>query len=171
MRIQTSCVHCSGRGSVSQQGCKSCGGRGQVVKSEKEVEVRIPPGVEDGTQVRLSGDGPNGGDLFVVVSVDKHPSIERHQRNLLSSVEIPYTTLVFGGETSFVLFGTNITVRIPPRTRAGSRLRIKGQGMPAMQNPALRGDLFLEMSLKIPLDLDSEYESALKELAKLETRD
>jgi molecular chaperone DnaJ len=171
MRIQTSCVHCSGRGSVSKQSCRSCNGRGQVVKSERQVEVAIPPGAEDGMQIRLAGEGPNGGDLFAAVVVDKHPAIERHQRNLVSAVEVPYSTLVLGGDTSFRLFDSEISVKIPPRTKAGSRLRIRGQGMPALQNPKLRGDLFLEISLKIPGEIGAEHEKLLKKLEKLDSSD
>jgi molecular chaperone DnaJ len=171
MRIQTSCVHCSGRGSVSKQSCKSCNGRGHVINSEREVEVAIPPGAEDGMQIRLAGEGPNGGDLFVAVVVDKNPSIERHQRNLVSSVEVSYSTLVLGGEVAFRLFESEMSVKIPPRSRAGSRLRIRGQGMPALQNPKLRGDLFLDINLKIPKEIGAEHEKLLKKLEKLDGGD
>lgn len=169
MRIQTACTQCSGKGSVPRQSCRSCNGRGQVVKSEKEVEVRIPPGVEDGMQIRLSGEGANGGDLFVVVGVEKHPSIERHQRNLLGSMEVPYHTLVLGGEATFGLFGSDILIKVPPRTRSGSRLRIRGQGMPHLQNPEARGDLFVELNLKMPASLTADQERAIAALAKLDT--
>lgn len=169
MRIQTSCVHCSGRGSVSKQSCKSCNGRGHMIKSAKDVEVKIPPGVEDGTQIRLSGEGPDGSDLFVVVGVDKHSSIERQQRNLISSVDVPYSTLVLGGAVSFALFDSSISVKVAPGTRAGSRLRIKGQGMPAIQNPQTRGDLFLDLNLKMPVSLDGEYGRLVRKLAKLDS--
>jgi molecular chaperone DnaJ len=171
MRIQTSCVHCSGRGSVSKSSCRSCNGRGHSVRSERGVEVSIPPGAEDGMQIRLAGEGPNGIDLFVAVVVDKHPSIERQQRNLIASVEVSYSTLVLGGDAAFSLFGSEMSVKIPPRSKAGSRLRIKGQGMPAVQNPKLRGDLFLEIRLRIPGDVGPEYEALLKKLEKLDSRD
>lgn len=171
MRIQTSCVHCSGRGSVSSQSCKSCNGRGHVVKSEREVEVSIPPGVEDGMQIRLAGEGPDGTDLFAVVVVDKHPSIERRQRNLVSSVEVHYSKLVLGGEVSFRLFDSDISLKIPPRTMAGSRFRMRGQGMPALQNPSIRGDLFLDVKLKIPREVGAEQESLLKKIEKLDSGD
>lgn len=168
MRIQTACVGCSARGSVPKGSCKSCNGRGQVVKSERDVEVSVPPGAEDGMQIRLSGEGPNGGDLFVAVHVEKHPSMERQQRNLIGAVEVPYSVLVLGGEVQFQLFDTGLSLKVPPRTRSGSRLRMRGQGMPSLQNPQARGDLFVDIQLKMPPPLGAEYERALRSLAKLE---
>lgn len=167
MRVQTACSHCSGRGSISKQGCRTCNGRGQVVRSEREVEIKIPAGIEDGTQIRLSGEGPDGSDLFVVVNVERHPSIERQQRNLFGSIEIPYHSLILGGEFSFGLFGSDITVKVPPLTRPGSRLRVRGQGMPHLQNPELRGDLFIEVGLKMPSVVTPDYEKAMSDMAKL----
>lgn len=167
MRIQTACTQCSGKGSVSKQSCRSCNGRGHVVKLEKEVEVRIPAGVEDGMQIRLSGEAANGGDLFVVVNVEKHQAIERHQRNLVGSMEVPYHTLVLGGDASFRLFDRDITIKVPPRTKSGSRVRIKGQGMPAVQNPEVRGDLFVDLNLSMPSSLSEVHERAIRNLEKL----
>lgn len=169
MRIQTSCVHCSGRGSVSKQSCRSCNGRGSVVNSERDVELTIPRGVEDGMQIRIAGEGSSGSDLFVVIGVDKNPSIERQQRNLMTSVDVPYSTLVLGGTVSFSLFDSSIEVKIPQRTRSGSRMRIKGQGMPAIQNPEMRGDLFLDLNLAMPPSLDGEYGRLMRKLSKLES--
>lgn len=171
MRIQTACVQCSGRGAVSKQTCRSCNGRGQIVGSEKEVEVAIPPGAEDGMQIRMSGEGANGGDLFVVVHVEKHGSIERQQRNLIGSLSVPYHTLVLGGEASFRLFDSEISVKVPPKTQAGSRLRIRGQGMPALQNPQVRGDLFLELNLRMPSKISEEHEKVIRKLSKLDVGD
>jgi molecular chaperone DnaJ len=169
MKIQTACMQCSGRGSISKQSCRSCNGRGRIVKSERDVEVRIPPGVEDGMHIRMSGEGADGGDLFVVVGVDKHPSLERQQRNLIGSMDVPYHALVLGGEVSFRLFDSDIVVKIPPRTKSGSRMRVKGQGMPHVQNPEVRGDLFIELNLKIPSSLTEAHERAISALSKLDS--
>lgn len=171
MRIQTACMQCSGRGSVSKVGCRSCNGRGRLVKSEKDVEVRIPPGVEDGMHIRVAGEGAEGGDLFVVVAVDKHSSIERQQRNLLGSIEVPYHVLVLGGEAKFRLFESDILVKIPPRTKSGSRMRVRGQGMPHIQNPEIRGDLFIGVNLRLPSSLTPDHERAISDLAKLDAQD
>lgn len=171
MRIQTSCARCSGRGSTAAQSCAGCNGRGYRIISEKEVEVNIPAGVEDGTQIRVSGESPNGGDLYVVVAVERHPGLERQQRNLLGSVEVPYHALVMGGDARFALFGSEIVVKVPKGTRPGTRVRIPGQGMPHIQNPSARGDLFLDIRLKMPAGVTKEHEKLLSKLAKLEGPD
>lgn len=171
MRIQTSCTVCSGRGSTPSQSCGGCNGRGYRIVSEKDVEVAIPAGVEDGTQIRAPGESPNGGDLFVVVSVERHPSISRQGKDLLSHVEVPYTTLVLGGEAKILLFGSEISIKIPRGTRSGARVRLPGQGMPHMQNPSFRGDLFVDLALKVPSKVTKEHESLLQRLAKIESAD
>lgn len=171
MRIQTSCTVCSGRGSNPSQSCGGCNGRGYKVVSEKDVEVGIPAGVEEGTQIRVPGESPNGGDLFVVVSVERHQSISRQGRNLLSQVEVPYATLVLGGEAKFSLFGSEISIKIPRGTKSGARVRLPGQGMPHLQNPSFRGDLFVDLVLKVPSNVTKEHEGLLHRLAKIESAD
>lgn len=168
MRIQTSCAQCSGRGANSAQSCKECNGRGNKTILGKDVVVSIPPGVDEGMQIRLAGESPDGGDLFLVVSVEKDPSLIRQSRDLFGVLEVPYHALVLGGESKFQMFGASLAVRIPRGTKAGSRVRLQGQGMPHIQNPSVRGDLFLDISLKLPLKLTKEHERLLGKLAKLD---
>lgn len=169
MRIQTSCTQCSGKGSNSVQSCHECNGRGYRVAAQKDVALPIPPGAEDGMQVRISGESPDGGDLFVVVGVEKDARLTRQQRNLFGSLEVPYTVLVLGGEAKFDLFGSVITVKIPRGTKSGTRIRLASQGMPHIQNPSARGDLFLDVILKLPEEITKEHERILMNLAKLES--
>jgi molecular chaperone DnaJ len=170
MRVQTACANCSGRGSTPEQNCSECNGRGYKVVSERDVEVSIPAGVDEGTQIRVSGDSGPASDLFVVVSVDKDPRIERRQRSLFASVEVPYATLVLGGEASLALFGTNISIKIPRGTKSGARMRLAGRGMPHMQSPSARGDLFVDVSLAMPSVVSKEHERLLSRLAKIEAK-
>lgn len=171
MRIQTSCTLCSGRGSTPSQSCGGCNGRGYRVVSERDVEVAIPPGVEDGMQIRVPGEAPGGGDLFVVVSVDRHPALSRQGRNLLSQAEVAYPHLVLGGEVKVSLFGSEVSIKIPRGTKSGTRVRLQGQGMPHVQNPSVRGDLFVDLVLKVPSKVSKEHEGLLERLAKIESRD
>lgn len=168
MRIQTSCAQCSGRGSNSTQTCKECNGRGNKIVFGDDIAINVPPGVDDGTQIRLAGESPDGFDLFVVVSVEKDPRIARQNKNLFGTVEVPYSTLVMGGEAKFDMFGSSMLVKIPRGTKSGSRIRLKGQGMPHMQNPSVRGDLFLDIALKMPAKVTKEYERLLLKIAKLD---
>jgi molecular chaperone DnaJ len=165
VRIQTSCSSCSGRGSKPVQSCSPCNGRGYRVSAERSAEVRIPAGVEDGTQIRVAG---SDGDLFVVVSVDKDPNVSRHKTDLFVSLDVPYSTLVLGGEASVALFGSSISLRVPRGTRAGSRIRVRGMGMPHMRNESARGDLFVEVGLFVPVSLTKDHERLVARLAKIE---
>lgn len=167
MKIRSSCVNCQGKGSISVQKCKDCSGRGYVVDSVKDVQVKIPPGLEDGTQIRIAGEAPDGNDLFVVVQVEKDTSFVRDGKILISSIEVPYPKLVLGGEVIFDLFGTKLNINIRPKLNAGTRIRVKGQGMPLVQNPSLKGDLFLDIKLKMPDSIDKEQEKLLKKLLKM----
>lgn len=163
-RVQTTCVHCQGKGSVPIEGCHSCLGKGYNVTESKEAEIRIPPGAVDGLQIRSS---VNEQDIFVVVNIEKDERFERHDKVLIGSTEIPYHKLVLGGESEFDIFGKKVVIKIPPRLKAGSRIRIKGEGMPAIQNSNVRGDLFIDVKLKMPDDLTKEHEKIIARLAKI----
>jgi molecular chaperone DnaJ len=171
MRVQSSCAQCHGRGSLSKTKCDNCQGKGYNVDSVKDVVVRIPPGIDDGSQIRMAGEAADDGDLFVVVNVDRDENFARQDRMLMGGVDVPYHLLVMGGSVSLDLFGVKISVKVPPRTPAGSRVRIKGQGMPFLQNPAVRGDLFVDLRLKMPKSVCKEHEKLLKALAKLDDKD
>jgi len=170
MRMQISCTFCRGMGSVSVKKCGDCKGRGYLVDSVRDVEIKIPPGVDEGNQVRLAGEGSDGGDLFVVVSVDKDENISRQDGFLMGRLEVPYSKLVLGGEEHFDLFGSLLEVKIAPRLNAGKKLRIKGQGMPSLRDPSVRGDILLDICLKMPGELTKEHSKAIEKLSKIEAR-
>lgn len=168
IKVQSSCAHCSGRGAISTKKCESCHGKGYEVDQVKQIVVKIPPGVDDGNQIRLAGEGADGSDLFVTVNVEKDLNFTRDDKFLIGKLEVPYHTLVKGGLANMDFFGSQVTIRIPPRTPAGSRMRIKGQGMPMLYNSEVRGDLIVDIRLRIPSSLTKEHEKLLDELAKLD---
>lgn len=170
MKMQMSCTFCQGRGSVSVKKCSECKSRGYLIDSVRNVEIKIPPGVDEGNQVRLAGEGSDGGDLFVVVSVDKDEKISRQDGFLMGRLEVPYSKLVLGGEEDFDLFGSSLKVKIAPRMNAGTRIRVKGQGMPSLRDSSVRGDLLLDVCLKMPVDLTKEHSKAIERLSKIEAR-
>lgn len=166
---KSSCVECSGKGSVPKERCSSCSGRGYAILGSKQVDVKIPAGIDAGFQVRIPGEGYGGHDLFVMAVVERHEKLERQNHFLIGRMELSYPKLVLGGQEEFDLFGSKISVKIPPKTSPGSKLKIKGKGMPLPQNPNLRGDLILEIRLKIPAALSKEHEELLSKLLKIES--
>lgn len=168
IKVQSSCSNCHGKGAISTRKCEACQGKGYEIGNVKEVVVKIPPGVDEGNQIRLAGEGADGSDLFVTVNIEKDPNFVRDDKFLIGKLDVPYHTLVRGGLANMEFFGSQITIRIPPRTPSGSRMRIKGQGMPMLYNSEIRGDLIVDIRLKIPSSLTKEHERLLDELAKIE---
>lgn len=164
------CVQCTGRGSVSKEKCKSCSGNGYVVLGTKQVEFQIPAGVDNGFQLRIPESGPTGDDLFLAVLVEKHKHFERHDHFILARINVPYAKLVLGGSEEIDLFGMKVSLRIPPRSVPGLRLKVKGKGMPLVQNPEMRGDLIVELRLRMPESTTKEYEELLSLLMKMESQ-
>ena len=163
------CIKCSGRGSSPKDKCKSCSGNGYLVAGSSQIDVNIPPGVDNGFQIRIPESGSSGDDLFVMISVERHGQLERNDHFLLGRVNVSYPKLFFGGFEEFDLFGAKISLRIPPRSAPGLRLKVKGKGMPFIQNPEIRGDLILELRLKMPENTTKEYEDLLSLLMKMES--
>jgi molecular chaperone DnaJ len=162
-RIQAACVNCHGRGSIPSEHCKDCAGKGYVVLSSRQIEISIPPGIEEGSQIKVSDSGE---DLFVLVVLEKNSLISKNERDLFGKIEVPYSKLVLGGDWEYDLFGKKISIKINPMTKTGSRLKIKEQGMPNVHNPQIKGDLFLDVSLKMPDATTKEFEKVLSKLSK-----
>ena len=169
MTSKSSCITCGGRGSTPKEKCQSCSGRGYAVLGSKKIEVQIPPGVDNGFQIRVAGEGSAGEDLFLAVMLEKNERLERHNHFLAGRIEVSYSKLILGGTEEFDLFGSKISLRITPRSYPGMKLRVKGKGMPMPQNPDVRGDLILELKLKVPSSLTKEHEDLLSKLLKIES--
>lgn len=169
MQARSSCMGCGGKGSVPKERCSFCSARGYVVAGSKEVEVQIPAGIENGSQMRIAGEGHDGKDLFLVVAVEKHPFLDRQGHFLVGRLEVPYSRMVLGGDMEYEVFGSKMVVKIPPKSRPGMRMKLKGRGMPLPQNPSLKGDLILDMHLKIPADVSEEHRGVLETLLKIES--
>ena len=193
----TTCARCGGRGTVSEsqgffalsQPCRDCHGRGTVIsdpctdchgrgtrRRSRQVRVRIPPGVEDGQLIRLSGRGDAGhnggppGDLFVAVRVGRHQLFGRSGRNLTLTVPVTYPEAVVGADIKVpTLDGTPVTVRIPPGTPSGRTLRVRGHGVPDATGG--RGDLLVSVEVTVPTRLSDAEREAVQALARATTAD
>ncbi len=142
----------------------------------RTVDVRIPPGVTDGSRVRIPGEGESGaaggraGDLYLRVRLTPDPRFERKGRDLHTLVAVPVTTAVLGGEAEVPTVGDwPLRLKIPPTTQNGQVFRLKGHGMPAAGKSAERGDLYATVSVTLPKQLTPEQRGHYEELAKLDS--
>lgn len=141
----------------------------------RTVDVRIPPGVGDGSRVRIAGEGEHGaggaksGDLYLRIRLAPHPKFERKGRDLYTRVSIPLTTAVLGGEADVpTLAGKALRLRIPPTTQNGQVFRLKGHGMPAVGKTNETGDLYVTVDVELPRTLTPEQRALFEELKKLQ---
>jgi DnaJ-class molecular chaperone len=139
-----------------------------------KVEVRIPPGIKDGSRVKVRGEGEPGsgnmpaGDLYLVVRLLPHGRFERRGQDLYTRVPVPVTTAVLGGEiTVATLSGSTLKLRVPELTPAGRTFRLRGHGMPDTKSPETRGDLFVAVDIQIPAQLSPEAREHYEALGKL----
>ena len=169
--FSTPCSRCAGRGAVIEHPCGTCRGTGVEMRN-REVKVRVPAGVDDGTRIRLKGRGAPGrkggqpGDLFVVCRVTPHPLFTRDGQNLLVRVPVPFTSAALGADVNVpTLEGDEVTLRLRPGTQPGSRHRVKGRGIATEKNV---GDLIVTVDIVVPTSLTQQQREALLAFAKEE---
>lgn len=169
-RVVRTCPSCHGMGETIRNPCRSCDGRG-VVRKDKKLAVKIPPGVEDGMRIRLAGEGdaaPRGGqpgDLYIFLSVRSHALFERNGADLFCRATVPMTTAALGGEIAIpTICGKEAKVSVPEGAQTGRRLRIKGMGMSPLQGRD-RGDLHVELIVETPSKLTAKQKKLLQEFA------
>ena len=136
------------------------------------IEVKIPPGVDNGTRMRVKGQGIPGrrgqhGDLWLVIGVEDDPRFVREGNDLHTRVQVPLYTALLGGEVTVPLLEGKARLRVPAETQPGSELRLKGQGMPVYGDPTTRGDLYVAIDVRLPARLTEKERALLKELAGL----
>ncbi|MHA1948724.1 MAG: molecular chaperone DnaJ [Candidatus Thorarchaeota archaeon] len=168
--IQHGCPKCSGRGKSPKNTCQDCKGEGYIDDGIDKINVDIPPGIEEKTQLRMSGKGDMGGDLYVVVQILKHKFFDRTGPNLFCEIPVSYTQLALGDEIEFDGLLDKVNLKIKPGTQLQNKLRLKEQGMPMINNAAIKGDLFVRFKLVTPTKLSKEHKKLLEQLAKVEKK-
>jgi molecular chaperone DnaJ len=165
------CADCGGEGRIIEKPCRQCRGEGRRRESRK-LDIRIPPGVETGSRLRLTGEGDAGpaggaaGDLYVVLTVAAHEVFERSGDDVVLPLSLPFPTLVLGGEVSVpTLDGEPEKVAIPPATAAGSEIRIKGLGLGRLGRRG-RGDLVIRAGVAVPEKPTAREKELLREYAE-----
>lgn len=170
-QVAQTCPNCHGTGRVVEKPCRACAGEGRVEKTSR-VKLKIPAGIEHGSRLRSGGNGEAGmrggaaGDLYVVVHIKEHPIFEREGSDLHCEVPIPFSTAALGGEIHVPTLKGAVNLKIPAGTQGGSTFRVRGQGMPHLQQGG-RGDLFVRVQVEVPTKLNSEQRAKLEEFAAL----
>jgi molecular chaperone DnaJ len=169
--IERTCPTCQGSGQTIDKPCKACGGQGRT-RREKTLSVNIPPGVEDGTRIRLAGEGeagPHGaaaGDLYIFVSITQHQIFQRDGANIFCRVPIPITTAALGGAIEVpTVEGNRTRVTVPPGTQSGHQFRLRGKGMTVLRSN-LRGDMYIHAIVETPVNLTKRQQELLREFEK-----
>ncbi len=170
-RVVRTCPGCHGRGQTIKNPCPSCNGRG-LQQKQRQLAVKIPPGVEDGTRIRLSGEGDAGlrngpnGDLYLFLSVKPHQLFERDGPDLYCRAPVPMVKAALGGEVEIpTIDGERTKVQIPAGAQTGRRFRIKGKGMTSLRARD-RGDLHVEIAVETPVNLSAKQKKLLEEFSQ-----
>jgi molecular chaperone DnaJ len=166
--IERTCPTCGGAGRVIRNPCKVCHGQG-TVQRERTLQVAIPAGVEDGTRIRLAGEGEAGGqgaspgDLYVHVATRQHPIFEREGANLALRMPVRMSQAALGAELEVpVIDGTRIKVKVPAGTQTGEQIRVRGKGFSVLRS-AVRGDLYIQVLVETPQHLTRRQRELLEE--------
>lgn len=174
--LERTCLACQGRGQVIEDGCPTCSGQGRVTR-ERTLSVNIPQGVEDGTRIRLAGEGEAGirggpaGDLYIFLSLSAHPFFQRDGADLHCRVPISMVTAALGGEFEVpTIEKGKAKVKIPPGTQSGRRFRIASKGMPVLRSRQM-GDMYVQAIVETPQNLTKRQQDLLIEFEKLSSGD
>jgi len=170
--IERTCPNCRGSGRYVRNPCKPCAGSG-LVQKEKTLAVEIPAGVEEGTRIRLSGEGQAGmnggppGDLYIFVSIAPHGLFQRDGHDLYCRCPVPFVTAALGGHVEVPTLDWGRTkVTVPEGTQSGRQFRMRNKGMPVMRGGGMKGDLYVEIAVETPIKLSKKQKELLREFDK-----
>ncbi|MCK1389932.1 molecular chaperone DnaJ [Bradyrhizobium sp. 1] len=170
--LERTCPGCQGRGQMIEDACPSCSGQGRVTR-ERNLSVNIPPGVEDGTRIRLANEGEAGvrggppGDLYIFLSLAQHQLFQRDGADLHCRVPISMVTAALGGEFEVpTIDGGKAKVKVPAGTQSSRRFRIASKGMPVLRSRQT-GDMYVQVAVETPQNLTKKQQELLAEFEKL----
>jgi molecular chaperone DnaJ len=174
--LERTCPSCQGRGQVIENPCTACGGLGRITR-ERALSVNIPPGVEDGTRIRLAGEGEAGvrggppGDLYIFLSISAHVFFQRDGADLHCRAPISMATAALGGEFEVpTIDGGKTRVKIPEGTQSGRRFRLQAKGMPVLRSKQI-GDMYVQVVVETPQNLTKRQRELLAEFQKLSSNE
>lgn len=165
MQVVRTCPECEGDGKIIKTSCPECRGEGRK-KVTRRINVKIPAGVDTGSQLRIRGEGEGcQGDLNLVIEIMPHPHFERRGNDLFTRMVIPLATAVLGGEVTVPTLFSKAVIKIPPGTQNGTKFRLKGKGMPTVHQYE-HGDEYLIIAVDIPTHLTPEQKQLMEAFAK-----
>ena len=174
--LERTCPNCQGRGQVIDNPCGSCAGSGRVTR-ERMLSVNIPSGVEDGTRIRLAGEGEAGvrggpaGDLYIFLSIGAHPFFQREGADLHCRVPVSMVTAALGGDFEVpTIDGGKTRVKVPEGTQSGCRFRLQGKGMPVLR-ARQTGDMYVQVAVETPQNLSKKQRELLAEFDRLSSEE
>ncbi len=174
-QVSTTCPTCRGDGQIMTDPCTECSGGGKI-RVERKVNVKIPPGVDTGSQLRLTGEGQPGenggppGDLFVVIHIEDHPFFTREEEDLICEIPISFVQAALGDTLTIPVLGDEkeFDMEISPGTQPGDVLKISGKGMPSLRDVRHKGNLYIKIIVKVPKKLNQEQKDLLTAFAESE---
>ena len=168
-QLAQTCSRCAGEGSAIQSPCSECQGQGRV-KFTRKIKVKVPAGVDTGSNLRVRGEGEAGavskGDLYVILEVIANPIFQRHDNNILTEVNISLSKAVLGGDIIVPTLSGNVDMKIPAGTQSTSIFRLKGKGMPDLHGRGM-GDELVKVNVEIPRRLNSQQIKLMEEFARI----
>ena len=172
VRNVQACPDCHGSGKIIRDKCPDCSGTGYIA-SRKTIAVSIPSGIDNGQQIRITGKGEPGvnggerGDLLVEVIVQNHPTFQRQDTNIFSTVPISFAVAALGGEVLVDTVDGKVAYEVKPGTQTGTRVRLKGKGVPSLRFKDVRGDHYVTLVVETPDKLSHEAKELLKKFDEL----
>ncbi len=169
--MASTCHKCHGSGESIEKPCLTCHGKGRN-SVQRKIKVTIPAGVDNGTRLRVTGDGEGGykggpnGDLFVEIRVKQHDTFEREGDHLFANLNVSYLQFLVGGEVTTEALDGELKVEIPRGSKSGDRVKVTSHGLPSLRG-ARRGDLYYTMNVEFPKKLTEPEEKLIRELAEL----
>jgi len=165
--VQQTCPSCQGKGSMVTDPCGSCHGQGRIEET-KNLSVKVPPGVDTGDRIRLSGEGEAGegggpkGDLYVQVNVREHEIFQRDGKNLYCEIPIDFVDAALGGELEVPTLDGRVKLKVPPETQTGKLFRLRGKGVKPVRGGSV-GDLLCRVAVETPVNLTSKQKDLLRD--------